>query len=257
VTKIHPTAIVEQGAELGTAVEIGPYCIVGPEVRLGDRCWLQSHVLLDGRTEIGEACRFFHGAAIGGQPQDLKYRGAPSLTRIGKRCIFRESCTVNRATNEDEATILGDDDLVMAYAHVAHNCELGNHVILGNCATIAGHVTIGDFAIISGVTPVHQFVRIGAHAIIGGGLRVPKDVPPFVRAGGIPLRVAGLNIVGLERRGFSGEVLTELKKLYRIFFRSKLIKGEAIQRIRAECKPLPEVALFCEFVEHSDRGLTR
>ncbi len=257
MTRIHPTAVVEQGAELGADVEIGPYCILGPEVRLGDRCRLDSMVRIDGCTEIGPDCSFFHGAAIGGRPQDLKYKGARSATRIGAGATFREFCTVNRATNEGEATVIGDQCLIMAYSHLAHNCVVGRNVILGNCATIAGHVEIGDFAIISGVVPVHQFVHIGTHAIIGGGLRVPKDVPPFVRAGGMPLRVSGLNTVGLERRGFSQETMAELRKLYRIFFRLKLVKEEAIARIRAECKPLPEIETFCAFVERSERGLTR
>lgn len=257
MTQIHPTAIVAPGAELGADVEIGPYCIIGSEVHLGDRCRLDSQVRIEGWTQIAPGCRFFHGAAIGGPPQDLKYRGARSQLRIGARSTFREFCTVNRATGEGEATTIGEDCLLMAYAHVAHNCTLGHHVIIGNCSAAAGHVEIGDFAIISGLTPVHQFVRLGAHIIIGGGLRVPKDVPPFVRAGGMPLKVSGLNTVGLERRGFAPETMAELRKLYRIFFRAQLIKEEALARIRAECRPLPEVEQFCTFVERSERGLTR
>ncbi len=257
MTQIHPTAIVAPGAELGADVEIGPYCIVGPEVRLGDRCRLDSHVRIDGWSLIEPDCRFFHGAAIGGPPQDLKYRGARSQLRIGARSTFREFCTINRATGEGEATVIGEDCLLMAYSHVAHNCKLGHHVIIGNCSAAAGHVEIGDYAILSGLTPVHQFVRLGAHIIIGGGLRVPKDVPPFVRAGGMPLKVSGLNTVGLERRGFAPETVAELRKLYRIFFRAQLIKEEALARIRAECRPLPEVEQFCTFVEGSERGLTR
>jgi UDP-N-acetylglucosamine acyltransferase len=171
--------------------------------------------------------------------------------------MFREYCTINRATGEDEATILGDDNLIMAYAHVAHNCVVGNHVILANSANLAGHVTVEDYVIIGGVTPVHQFVRLGAHCIIGGGCRVPKDVPPYITAGGHPLRVAGLNTLGLTRRGFSAETLGELRKLYRIFFRDDLVKEEAIARIQATCKPLPEVVHFCRFIQASERGLTR
>ncbi len=257
MTQVHPTAIVAPGAELGADVQIGPYCVIGPEVRLADRCRLDSHVRIDGWTQIGPESRIFHGAAIGGAPQDLKYRGARSAARIGARCTLREFCTVNRATGEGEATVIGDDCLLMAYSHVAHNCTLGHHVIIGNCSAAAGHVEIHDFAIVSGLTPIHQFVRIGAHVIIGGGLRVPKDVPPFVRAGGMPLKVSGLNSIGLERRGFSAETMTELRKLYRIFFRAQLIKEEALARIRAECRPLPEIEQFCIFVERSERGLTR
>ncbi len=257
MSNIHATALVSEGAQLGADSEIGPHCIVGPDVVLGDRCRLDSMVRIDGHTHIGDECRFFHGAAIGGEPQDLKYRGAPSETRIGARSTFREFCTVNRATGEGEATVIGDDNLIMAYAHIAHNCVVGSRVILGNAATIAGHVEIHDFALISGVVPVHQFTRIGAHSIIGGGLRVPKDVPPYVRCGGMPLRVAGLNLIGLERRGFAEETIGELKKLYRIFFRSKLVKEKAIEKIREELPALPEIEYFCEFVEQSDRGLTR
>ncbi len=254
---IHKTAIVAEGARLGENVEIGPYCIVGPRVTLGDRCRLDSMVRIDGHTTIGQDCAFAHGAAIGGQPQDLKYQGAPSETRIGDRNTFREFSTVNRATGENEATVIGNENLVMAYAHIAHNCVVGDRVILGNAATIAGHVRIDDYALISGVVPVHQFTRIGAHSIIGGGFRVPKDVPPFIRAGGMPLKVAGLNLIGLQRRGFSEETIAELKKLYRIFFRSKLIKERALERIRTECQMLPEVEYFCRFIEESERGLTR
>lgn len=257
MTVIHPTAIVEQGAVLGAHVEIGPYCIVGGNVQLGDRCRLASMVRLDGWTAVGEECRFFHGAAIGGEPQDLKFRGARSLVRIGARNTFREFCTVNRATEEGDATVLGDDNLIMAYAHVAHNCIIGDRAILANSANLAGHVEIGDYVIIGGVTPVHQFVRVGAHSIVGGGCRVPKDVPPFVRTAGSPLRVFGLNIVGIERRGFAAEVVAELKKLYRIFFRSQLVKEKAVEMIRKQCRPLPEIDLFCKFVESSERGLTR
>ena len=257
MTEIHATALVDTSAELGEDVQIGPYCIVGPGVRLGNRAFLQSNVRIDRWTETGPDCRFYHGAAVGSDPQDLKYRGDETYLKVGARNTFREYCTVNRATSAGETTRVGDDNLIMAYAHIAHNCVIGNHVILGNAATIAGHVAIDDFALISGVVPVHQFVRIGAHCIIGGGLRVPKDVPPFVRAGGMPLRVAGLNIIGLQRRGFSAEAIVELKKLYRIFFRSKLTTANAIERIRAECAPLPEIELFCAFVEKSERGLTR
>ncbi|MBM3316966.1 MAG: acyl-ACP--UDP-N-acetylglucosamine O-acyltransferase [Candidatus Eisenbacteria bacterium] len=257
MTTIHATAIVDPQAELGVDVEIGPYCLVGPRARIGDRCRLISMVRIDEGAILGEGCACHHGAAIGGPPQDLKYQGAASRVRAGAGNTFREFCTVHRATGEGEETLLGDENLIMAYAHVAHNCALGSHVILGNCATLAGHVEVGDYAIVSGVTPVHQFVKIGAHAIIGGGCRVPKDVPPFVMAAGHPLEVHGLNVVGLRRRGFSAETLAELEKLYRLFFRSDLVKEAALARIRAELAPLPEVEMFCRFIERSARGLTR
>jgi len=257
MTKIHPTAIVDPQADLGEGVEVGPYCLIGPAVRLGAGCRLASMVRIDGPSEFGAECRFYHGAAIGGDPQDLKYTGAPSKLVVGERSIFREFCTVHRATEADAATRVGSDCLIMAYAHIAHNCLVGDHVILANSANLAGHVELADFVIIGGVTPVHQFVRIGAHAIIGGGCRVPKDVPPFVLAAGHPLEVHGLNSVGLRRRGFSAETLRELQKLYRIFFRSGLVKEEALERISQECAALPEIEAFVRFVAHSERGLTR
>jgi UDP-N-acetylglucosamine acyltransferase len=257
MNRIHPAAIVDPGAELGVDVEIGPYCIVGAEVHLGDRAWLQSMVRLEGPSAIGPDCRFYHGAVIGNDPQDLKFRGTRSAVRIGARNTFREFCTVHRPTDEGQATVVGDDNLVMAYAHIAHNCIVADRTILANSANLAGHVELGDYAIVGGVTPVHQFVRIGPHAIVGGGCRVPKDVPPYVMAAGHPLAVHGLNSIGLRRRGFTRETLGELEKLYRIFFRSGLVKETAIERIRGECRPLPEVELFCRFVERSVRGLTR
>ncbi|MBD3161939.1 MAG: acyl-ACP--UDP-N-acetylglucosamine O-acyltransferase [Candidatus Eisenbacteria bacterium] len=257
MAKIDPTARVSFRAEIAEDVRIGPWCIIGKDVRIAEGSVLDSGVVIDGVTRIGPRCRFHHGAVIGTAPQDLKYRGAPSGVVIGADNVFREYCTVNRATNEGEETIIGDANLVMAYAHIAHNCVLGDRTILANSANLAGHVEMGDYAIIGGVTPVHQFVKIGAHAIIGGGCRVPKDVVPYVRAAGNPLRVAGLNGLGLMRRGFSEEVLSELRKLYRIFFRSNLLVAAALERIRTECAPLPEVDLFCRFVERSERGITR
>jgi UDP-N-acetylglucosamine acyltransferase len=254
---IDPTARVERGAELGEGVVVGPWCRIGAHVRLGEGCVLDSMVVLDGWTTIGPRCRFHHGAVVGTAPQDLKYAGAPTEARIGAETVFREYATLNRSTAEGEPTTVGSRCLVMAYAHVAHNCVLGDHVILANSVNLAGHIEIGDWVIIGGVTPVHQFVRIGAHAIIGGGSRVPVDVAPYVKAAGSPLRVFGLNTIGLERRGFSEEARQELRKLYRIFFRSTLLMPEAVARIRAELKPLPEIEAFLRFVERSERGLAR
>jgi len=257
MVQIDPTARVETGAELGEGVVIGPWCRVGPHVRLGDGCVLEAMVFVDGHTELGPGCRLHQGAVVGSAPQDLKYDGAPTRCRIGARTTVREYATINRSTSEQEPTIVGDRCLVMAYAHVGHNCRLGDQVILANSANLAGHVTIEDWAIIGGVTPVHQFVKIGAHAMIGGGSRVPMDVAPYVKAAGVPLRVVGLNRIGLERRGFPAETIAVLSRLYRIFFRSALRKEEAIARLRAELPPLPEVAHFIEFAQSSERGLHR
>jgi UDP-N-acetylglucosamine acyltransferase len=254
---VDPTALVAKGAELGDGVQIGPWCRIGPQVRLGEGCILDSMVVLDGRTEVGPRCRFHHGAVVGTAPQDLKYAGAPTGVRVGSDSVFREYSTVNRACSEDELTVLGSHNLIMAYAHVAHNCVLGDHVILVNAVNLAGHIEIGDWAIVGGVTPVHQFVKIGCHSIIGGGSRVPIDVAPYVKAAGNPLRVFGLNTVGLERRGFSEESRRELRTLYSIFFRSSLLSHQAIEKIRRELLPLPEVEVFIRFVERSERGLAR
>jgi UDP-N-acetylglucosamine acyltransferase len=255
--KIDSSARVSLHAEIADDVRIGPWCQVGSKVRIAEGCWLQSGVLIEGPAEVGPRNRFHHGAVIGTAPQDLKYRGGASEVTIGSDNVFREYCTVNRATMDGERTVIGDANLIMAWAHIAHNCVVGNHTILANSANLAGHVELGDHAVIGGVTPVHQFVKIGAHSIIGGGCRVPKDVVPYVRAAGNPLRVAGLNSVGLQRRGFSAETISALKKAYRIFFRSNLLTPDAIEKIRQECPAIPEVLLFCEFVERSERGITR
>ncbi|MBD3336158.1 MAG: acyl-ACP--UDP-N-acetylglucosamine O-acyltransferase [Candidatus Eisenbacteria bacterium] len=254
---IDLAAHVSVKAELGEDVRIGPFCFVGPHVVLHDGCRLQSMVRVDGWTTVGRNCRFYHGAVVGSDPQDLKFAGGATRLRIGDNNIFREYCTVNRATKEGEETVLGDNNLVMAYAHVAHNCRLGSHTILANSVNLAGHVVVEDYAIIGGVTPVHQFVHIGQHSIIGGGSRVPKDVAPYTKAAGIPLHSYGLNTIGLQRRGFPDETIMELKRVYRIFFRSGLRVDQALQKIRDEVPPLPEVEAFCRFVDDSERGITR
>lgn len=255
--RIDPSARVSLHAEIADDVRIGPWCQVGRKVRIAEGCWLQSGVLIEGPAVIGPRNRFHHGAVIGTAPQDLKYRGGASEVVIGADNVFREYCTVNRATMDGERTIVGDGNLVMTWAHIAHNCIVGSHSILANSANLAGHVEVGDYVVVGGVTPVHQFVKIGAHSIIGGGCRVPKDVVPYVRAAGNPLRVAGLNSVGLQRRGFSADTIATLKKAYRIFFRSNLLTQQAIAAIRAECPQIPEIDIFCEFVLRSERGLTR
>ncbi len=256
-TRIAPTAIVAPGAQLGAEVSVGHYAIIGPDVVVGDRTTIGPHVVLDGWTVISEDCRVHAGAVIGNEPQDLKFAGCRSWVRIGRRNVIREYVTIHRATEEDGVTAIGDDNLLMAYVHVAHNCHIGNHVILANAVNLAGHVVIEDHAIIGGVTPVHQFVRIGQHAFIGGGSRIPQDIPPFVRCAGNPLRVAGLNSVGLARRGFSPDVVVELKRAYRTVYRSELNVTQALERIRTELKPFSEVTAFVNFIAASERGITK
>mgnify|MGYP001558121620 CR=1 FL=1 len=257
VATIDPTARVADGAELGEDVVIGPWCQVGSRVRLGEGTRLDSMVKIDGWTEIGARCHFHHGAVVGTPPQDLKFRGGEARVTIGTDSVFREYSTVNRATGEGEETRIGSHCLIMSYAHVAHNCQLGDHVILANSVNLAGHVEVHEYAIIGGVTPVHQFVKVGAHSIIGGGSRVPMDVAPYVKAAGTPLRVFGLNRIGLERRGFSPEVREALRQVYRIFFRSHLLRDDALAKIRRELPPSPEIDAFIHFVERSERGISR
>lgn len=254
---IDPTARVAPGAELGEGVVVGPFSLIGPQVRLGAGVRVDSCVKIDGWTEIGARSELHHGAVVGTPPQDLKFRGGVSRVRIGEDTVLREYSTVNRATADGEATVVGDRCLIMAYAHVAHNCVVGNNVILANSVNLAGHVEVGDFGIVGGVTPVHQFVKIGCHAIIGGGSRVPMDVAPYVKAAGTPLRVFGLNSIGLERRGFAPETREALRKLYRLFFRSNLLRDDAIRKIRETLPPLPEISVFLNFVERSERGIAR
>lgn len=254
---VHPTAIVARGAELGSGVIVGPFSYVGPRVTLGEGTQVGLHAIIEGRTTLGSRCQVHHGAVIGNIPQDLKYRGVPTEVRIGDETVVREYATIHAATGEGESTIVGDRVLLMAYTHIAHNCRIGNHVILANAVNLAGHVRVEDYAIIGGMTPVHQFVTIGCHAFVGGGSRVPQDVPPFVKAAGNPLRACGLNSVGMDRRGIPAEVRLELKRAYRILYRSQLNVTQALTRIARDLKPYPEIHEFIEFVRSSERGIVR
>ncbi|MFQ5599521.1 MAG: acyl-ACP--UDP-N-acetylglucosamine O-acyltransferase [Candidatus Krumholzibacteriia bacterium] len=252
---IHPTAVVHPKAGIDDDVEIGPYSVIGPHVTVGAGTRIGAHAVLEGHTSIGRGNRIFHGAALGGVPQDLKYRGETTYLRIGDHNTIREYATLNVACIAGESTVVGDHSLIMAYAHVAHNCRIGSHVILANSVNLAGHVLIFDYAIVGGVTPVHQFVRIGSHAIIGGGCRVPKDVPPFAKAAGNPLRVIGLNSVGLERHGFDDDRRAVLKRAFRLLFRSGLNISQAVERLRAEFGADDDVHTLVDFIESSERGV--
>ncbi|HSG10071.1 MAG TPA: acyl-ACP--UDP-N-acetylglucosamine O-acyltransferase [Longimicrobiales bacterium] len=256
-TMIHPSAIVDPDARLGQGVVVGPWALVGPGVEIGDGTEIGPRVLIERDTVLGEDCRIFNGAVLGTDPQDLKYQGEPTSLEVGDRTVIREFATLNRGTIASGRTVVGSDCMIMAYAHVAHDCELGNHVILSNSVNMAGHVLIEDWVIVGGITPIHQFVRIGAHAFVGGGSRIAQDVPPYCRAAGNPPALFGLNSVGLERRGFSEEVRTALKKTYRILFQSKLNVADAIARIEGEVEAIPEVLHLASFVRSSERGVTR
>lgn len=255
-TRIHPTALVDPAARLGAGVEVGPWCVVGPGVEVGDGTSLGPGVLVERNTTIGAGCRLFKGAVLGTDPQDLKYVGEDTWLRVGDRTVIREYCTLNRGTTASGETVVGSDCLLMAYTHIAHDCRLGDHVIISNGTQMAGHVVVEDWVTLSGLVAIHQFVRIGTHAFVGGGSRIPQDVPPYVRVVGNPPRLYGLNSVGLERRGVSQEARNLLKKTYRILFQSSLNMSQALTRAEAEVEPLPEVQRLLNFIRSSERGIT-
>jgi len=256
--KIHPTAIISSEAHLEEGVEIGPYSIIGPDVNIGKNTIIGPHVVIDSQTDIGTGCRIFQFASIGAVPQDLKFKGEKTRTIIGNYNTIREYATIHRATSADiGVTIMGDYNLLMAYCHVAHNCKLGNRIVMANAANLAGHIHVEDNAIIGGLTGIHQFVRIGAHCIIGGCSAVAKDVPPFVMASGNIAKPYGLNMVGLKRRNFSPETIQALKQAYRLVFRSSLLLKTAIAKVKTEVADIPEVRQFVDFIQNSQRGICR
>ncbi|HSH74056.1 MAG TPA: acyl-ACP--UDP-N-acetylglucosamine O-acyltransferase [Longimicrobiales bacterium] len=255
-TVVHDTALVDPGAELGQGVTIGPWAIIGPRVRVGDGTNVGPRVLIERDTTVGEDCRLANGAVLGTDPQDLKYRGERSTLEVGDRTVVREFATLNRGTAASGRTIVGTDCLLMAYSHVAHDCELGNHVVIANSVNMAGHVTIEDWATVGGLTPIHQFVRIGAHAFVGGGSRVPQDVPPYCRVAGNPPKLYGLNVVGLERRGLSEETRRALKRAYRMLFQGDEKLSQALERVEREVTGIPEVKHLVQFIRSSERGVT-
>jgi len=255
---IHAAALVDPKAKLGVDVEIGPGSVVGPNVVVGDRCSIESCVRLDGWTRIGAGCRISHGASLGGPPQDLKYQpGAPSYLEFGERTVIREFVTANLATEPDTATRVGNDCLLMAYSHVAHDCTLGNHVVVANAVQFAGYVMVEDWAIVGGATVVHQFVRIGCHSMVGGGSRISQDVAPYIKCAGSPPRLAGVNAIGLERRGIPEHTRRAVDRAYRLLFREGLTIAEATPRMRSEFPGIAEVEHLARFAETSVRGLTR
>lgn len=253
--RIHPTAIVDPAADLGEDVEVGPWVVVGPKVTVGARSVLAPRAILERNVRLGADCRVGVGSIVGGDPQDLKFRGEETWVEIGDGSTVREYATINRGTAESGSTSVGRKCLVMSYVHLAHDCHLGDGVIVSNLSQLAGHIKVGDGAILSGMTAVHQFVRIGAYAFIGGMSRVSKDVPPYVKVSGNPLQLYGLNSIGLERRGVPRETLRALKQAYNLFFRSELNISQALQRARAELPPLREIETFLSFIESSERGV--
>jgi UDP-N-acetylglucosamine acyltransferase len=255
---IHTTAIVHEGAYIHESVEIGPYAIVGPHVKIGAGTTVGPHAVLDGRTEIGENNQIFHHASIGAVPQHAKYRGEPTRLTIGSENIIREFVTIHLGTVEDRSiTTVGSHIILMAYSHVAHDCTLEDAVILANAATLGGHVYVERNAIVGGLVGVHQFVRIGRHAIVGGMSGIRLDIPPFVRASGVPSKLYGLNTVGLERSGFSPEEIGRLRKAYRTLFQSGELLEPAIEKVQAELGEDPNVEYLVAFLRKSERGFCR
>ncbi|MEW6259402.1 MAG: acyl-ACP--UDP-N-acetylglucosamine O-acyltransferase [Thermodesulfobacteriota bacterium] len=255
---IHPTAIVSPEAVIGENVTIGPYAVIGDDVTIGNHTTIGAHAVIDSHTTIGEHCQIFQFASIGAAPQSLKYQGEPTRAVIGDYTVIREFATVNRGTVEGGGvTTVGDHNLLMAYSHVAHDCQTGHHTILANVATLAGHIVLGNHVTVGGLVAIHQFVRVGDYAFIGGKSAVVKDIPPFVIAAGDRATLHGLNTVGLSRQGFSPEELARLKKAYRIVFRIGLTLKEAIERVKAEVEMTKEVACFVSFLQNSERGITR
>lgn len=256
---IHPTAVVDPKAKVTSSCEIGPYCVIGPGVELGERCHLHSHVAIDGRTTIGSDNKFFPFCSIGLAPQDISYKGEPTRLEIGDHNEIREYVTINRATAKgDGVTRVGSHNLIMAYTHIAHDCRVGNHIIMANAATLGGHVTVEDWATVGALCPVHHFVRIGAYAFIGGGTTITRDVLPFSKTSAERgTHAYGLNAVGLERRGFTKDRIRKIHHAYRLLLASKLNTSQAVEKLKAEADRGDDVDLLIRFIEASERGVIK
>lgn len=254
---IHPTAVIDPASTLADDLTIGPYCVIGGGVSIGKGTVLKSHVVIDGLSSIGEECVLHPFASIGGQTQDLKFKGGHPGVKIGNRVTLREYVTVNVATYDGDVTVIGDDCHIMAYAHVAHDCQIGNKVIMANAATLAGHVIVEDQCIIGGLCGVHQFVRLGSMCITGGCTKIVKDIPPYMMADGNPAVVHTINKIGLERAGVSSEAIKSLREAYKLIFRKNLIVGVAIKEIQSTQPNSDQLDHLLEFIKASDRGITR
>lgn len=252
---IHATAIIAPSAVLGDGVTVGPYAYVGDDCVVGDGCVIAMRATLERNVTLSAGVKVGIGSVLGGDPQDLKYKGEHTTVEIGENTVIREYATINRGTTHSMKTTVGSGSFLMSYVHLAHDCQIGNGVIIGNGTQLAGHVAIDDRAIVSGLVAVHQFARIGRHSFVGGCSRVAKDVPPYLKAVGNPVKLYGLNSVGLQRSGFDDAIVRELKRAYRLVFRSELNVSQAMQRARSELQQFPEVAAFLTFIEESERGI--
>lgn len=256
---IHKTAVIDPSAKIADGVEIGPWTYIGPNVEIQEGTWVGPHVVIKGPTRIGRDNKIFQFASVGEDPQDKKYKGEQTFLEIGDRNVIREACTINRGVEQAGGiTRIGNDNLFMAYVHIAHDCLIGNHTIFANHSALAGHVAVGDFAIFGGVCGVHQFCQIGAHSFIGGGTKITKDVLPYVLIdGGQEAKACGLNAEGLKRRGFSSEAINTLRRAYKIIYRNGLTVAQAIEHLNELVAECPEVYLMIEALQQSTRGIVR
>src|SRR6266566_1188765 len=255
--EIHPSAIVDSKAELRAGTIVGPYCIVGSDVVLGEGCWLQHHVTLCGPMRAGRENKFYAYCSIGQQTQDLKYAGEPTYLEIGDENTFREFCTVNRSTESDGKTRVGNRGNFLAYSHIGHDCTVGDSVVFSNNGTLAGHVEVGDHAVMGGLTAVHQYCRIGRFAITGGCSKIVQDVPPFLIADGNPAEIRGVNLVGLERACYTPESVKAIKEAFRLIYRSKYNTRQAVEAMQNELPQTEEITEIIKFIEQSERGIIR
>ena len=255
---IHATAIIHPSARLADGVSVGAYSLIGEHVEIGANTWIGPHVVIEGHTRIGADNRFFQFCSVGAAPQDKKYAGEPTQLEIGDRNTFRESCTVNRGTTQDRnLTTVGNDNWIMAYVHIAHDCVLGSNIILANSTQLAGHVHIGDWAILGGITGVHQFVRIGAHSMTAFGSMLGQDLPPYVMAAGNPAEPRSINAEGLKRRGFSAEAIAAIRRAFKTIYRNGLLQDDAKAAIATEAESSAELRVLSEFLQTAGRGIIR
>ncbi|HWX18101.1 MAG TPA: acyl-ACP--UDP-N-acetylglucosamine O-acyltransferase [Chthoniobacterales bacterium] len=255
--QIHPSTLVDPSAEIGAGTIIGPYCVIAPEVMLGENCWLQHHVTLCGPMRAGARNKFYAYCSIGQQTQDLKYAGEPTYLEIGDDNTFREFVTINRSTTSKGKTRVGSRGHFLAYTHIGHDCTVGDEVVFSNNGTLAGHVQVGNNAVMGGLAAVHQFCRIGRFAITGGCSKIVQDVPPFMIADGNPAEIRGVNLVGLERKGFTPESMKWIKEAFRLIYRSKHNTRQAVETVRKELPQNEEIMQIVEFIEQSERGIVR
>jgi UDP-N-acetylglucosamine acyltransferase len=255
---IDSRAVVSPQAQLASDVEVGPFTVIGPGVEIGAGTWIGPHAVINGPTRIGKDNKIFQFASLGDAPQDKKYKGEPTRLEIGDRNVFRESCTVNRGTTHDQGvTRIGDDNLLMAYSHVAHDCQLGSKIVMSNVATLGGHVEIGDWVILGGLSAVHQFTKVGAHCFIANNAAVTRDVPPYVLAVGQPAQPHSVNSEGLKRRGFTPQQILNIRRAYRLLYRSGTKLKDAMEQLEQIAVTQAEIKPFVEFIKRSSRSIVR